>query len=152
MNDDVSQIENVETPPMELGEFALLEVVAIEEVGAFLDWGQPKDLFLPYAEQDGRIDVGEEIIVYTYLDKADRVTASMRLNRNKAKFEMKYQAGDTVDLLIAARTDMGYKAIIDNKHMGLLFKNEVFQEIHYGQQVKGYIKALIPAGKVDLSL
>lgn len=152
MNDDLPQAENLETPPMQLGEFALLEVVAVENIGAFLDWGQPKDLFLPFAEQEGRVEVGEEIIIYTYLDKAERVTASMRLNRNKAKFEMKYNAGDTVDLLIAAKTDLGFKAIIDNKHMGLLFKNEVFQELHYGQKVKGFIKALRPDGKVDLSL
>ncbi len=149
MNDEISQENNV---PVKLGEFALLEVVAVEPIGAFLDWGQPKDLFLPFAEQEGRVEAGEKVIVYTYLDKAERVTASMRLNRNKAKFELKYQAGDAVDLLIAAKTDIGFKAIIDNKHMGLLFKNEVFQELHYGQQIEGYIKALRPDGKVDLSL
>ncbi|MES2769284.1 MAG: S1-like domain-containing RNA-binding protein [Bdellovibrionota bacterium] len=139
-------------PTVKLGEFALLKVVAVEEVGAFLDWGMPKDLFLPYAEQTEDLKSGDEIIIYTYLDKAERVAASMRLNRNKATFPMSYKAGDIVDLLIAARTDLGFKAIIDSKHIGVLFKNEVFQELSYGQKIKGYIKALRPDGKVDLSL
>ncbi len=142
----------VQEPTVKLGEFALLKVVSVEEVGAFLDWGMPKDLFLPFAEQTEDLQAGEEVIIYTYLDKAERTAASMRLNRNKAQFEMSYRSGDTVDLLIAARTDLGFKAIIDNKHMGVLFKNEVFQELHYGQKIKGYIKALRPDGKVDLSL
>ena len=142
----------VQEPLVKLGEYALLKVVAVEEVGAFLDWGLPKDLFLPYAEQTEDLTVGDEIIVYTYTDKSDRVAASMRLNRNKAKFEMNYKPGQTVDLLIAAKTDLGFKAIIDSKHMGVLFKNEVFQKLHYGQKIKGFIKALRADGKVDLSL
>lgn len=141
-----------ESPLIKLGEYALLKVVSISQVGAFLDWGLPKDLFLPFAEMTDDLKVGEEIIVYTYKDKLDRVTASMRLNRNKAKFDLEYTPGQSVDLMIAAKTDLGFKAIIDNKFMGLLFKNEVFQELHYGQKIKGYIKSIRPDGKLDLSL
>lgn len=145
-------MEQVESPLIKLGEYALLRVVSLSNVGAFLDWGLPKDLFLPFAEQTEDLKEGDDIIVFTYMDKSDRICASMRLNRNKAKFEMDYKPSDSVDLLIAAKTDLGFKAIIDNKHMGVLFKNEVFQELYYGQKIKGYIKALRPDGKVDLSL
>lgn len=147
-----NQAQEQQSPQMKLGEFALLKVVSVNDIGAFLDWGQPKDLFLPYAEQTDDLNPGEEVIVYTYLDKLDRVTASMRLNRNKAKFESKFEVGQEVDLIIAAKTDLGFKAIINNQHLGLLFKNEVFQELYYGQKIKGYVKALRPDGKVDLSL
>lgn len=145
-------MEQVESPLIKLGEFALLKVVSLSNVGAFLDWGLPKDLFLPFAEQTEDLKVNDEIVVFTYTDSSDRIASSMRLNRNKAKFEMNYKVGQSVDLLIAAKTDLGFKAIIDNKHMGVLFKNEVFQELHYGQKLKGYIKSLRSDGKVDLSL
>lgn len=138
---------------IQLGEYALLEVVSLEPVGAFLDWGKDKDLFLPFAEQVGPgLRVGDEVIIYTYEDKAGRVTASMRLSRNKEKTKMDYKVGQAVELLIAAETDLGFKAIIENKHMGLLFRNEVFQELHYGQIITGYVKAIREDGKVDLSL
>lgn len=134
------------------GEYALLEVVAVENIGAFLDWGQEKDLFLPFAEQEGRVEIGEKVIVYVYKDKADRFCASMRIQRNKAHFPMTLAPGDKVDLIIAAKTDLGYKAIINHKHLGMLYKNEVFTELYYGKEIQGYIKALRDDGKIDLSL
>lgn len=134
------------------GEYALLEVVAVENIGAFLDWGQEKDLFLPFAEQEGRIEIGEKIVVYVYKDKADRFCASMRIQRNKAQFPVTFAVGDKVDLIIAAKTDLGYKAIINRRHMGMLYKNEVFTDVFYGKEIQGYIKAFREDGKIDLSL
>ncbi len=134
------------------GEYALLEVVDIQEIGAFLDWGQEKDLFLPYAEQTGRIEIGEKLVVYLYKDKADRFCASMRIQRNKAQFPMPHKPGDKVDLIIADKTDLGYKAVINHRHMGMLYKNEVFTELYYGKQIQGFIKAIREDGKIDLSL
>lgn len=150
--EDKNNQSTQESPLIKFGEYAVLKVVSVEEIGAFLDWGLPKDLFLPFAEQDGRVMVGEEVIVFTYKDKADRTTASMRLNRNKAKFPMNYEAGQSVDLIITAKTDLGYKAVINNQHLGLLFKNEVFEKLHYAQKIKGYVKNIRPDGKLDLSL
>ena len=134
------------------GEYALLEVVDIQEIGAFLDWGQEKDLFLPYAEQTGRIEIGEKLVVYLYKDKADRFCASMRIQRNKAQFPMPHKPGDKVDLIIADKTDLGYKAVINHRHMGMLYKNEVFTELYYGKQIQGFIKIIREDGKIDLSL
>lgn len=134
------------------GEYALLEVVAVERIGAFLDWGQEKDLFLPFAEQEGRVEVGEKIVVYIYKDKADRFCASMRIQRNKAQFPLTFAVGDKVDLIIAAKTDLGFKAIINHRHIGMLYKNEVFTDLFYGKEISGYIKMVRDDGKIDLSL
>jgi predicted RNA-binding protein (virulence factor B family) len=143
---------NEKPNPYQVGEYALLRVVSVEQIGAFLDWGLPKDLFLPFAEQIDDLRVGEDILVYIYLDKADRMTASMRLSRNKEKFPITFKEGDSVDLIIARRTDLGYQAIIGKQHMGMIFNNEVFQPLEYGQKIKGFIRKIRDDGKIDLSL
>lgn len=136
----------------QVGEYGLFRVVSMDTIGAFLDWGMPKDLFLPFAEQVGDLSVGEDIIVFLYLDNMDRITASMRLNRNKTKFPIDFKEGDGVDLIVARRTDLGYQAIIGKRHMGMLFNNEVFQELNYGQKMKGFVRKIREDGKIDLSL
>lgn len=141
-----------EFPKAMVGDFALLKVIAIESVGAFLDWGLPKDLFLPYAEQTQPLRVGQSVLVYVYVDKSDRLAASMRLERNIEKTEAKYEEGQKVSLLIAARTDLGFKAIIENRHWGILYANEVFQPLQQGQRIDGYIKKMRDDGKIDLIL
>jgi len=135
-----------------VGEFALLKVVAVEKVGAFLDWGLSKNLFLPFAEQSRRLTVGQEIIVYIYLDKSGRISASMRLERNIDKNTDEYQENQKVELLIIGHTDLGYKAIIEGRHIGVLYKNEVFQKLEYGDFVTGYVKKIRTDGKLDLTL
>lgn len=141
-----------EKPKAQAGDFALLKVVATTPVGAFLDWGLPKDLFLPFAEQTRALRVGQEILVYIYVDKSDRLSASMRLERNIEKTGAKYEEGQPVNLIIAGRTDLGFKAIVENRHWGVLYGNEVFQPLHQGQQIQGYIKKMREDGKIDLSL
>lgn len=141
-----------ETPKAMVGDFALLKVVAVESVGAFLDWGLAKDLFLPYAEQIHTPRVGQDIIVYVYTDKSDRISASMRLDRYVEKTATDYKEGQPVQLLIAGKTDLGYKALVDNKYWGVIYENEVFQPLKYGQRTQGFIKKLRPDGKIDLIL
>lgn len=142
-----------EKPLAMVGDIALLKVVAVERVGAFLDWGLPKDLFLPYAEQIRELRPGQNILVRVYLDKSERISASMRLERYLEKHHNnEYQPNQLVDLLIYSRTDLGYKAVINNKHYGVLFSNEVFQDLEYGQKIQGYIKNLREDGKIDLIL
>lgn len=142
-----------EKPKAMVGEFAVLDVVAVETVGAFLDWGLPKDLFLPYAEQSRSLKSGQRVIVFIYLDKSNRISASMRLERHVQKHhDQSYEEGQLVDLLVIGKTDLGYKAIINGKHLGVLFANEVFQDLSYGQQIQGYIKKIREDGKIDLSL
>lgn len=145
-------IGTTEVPFVMVGEFAHLKVKAIENVGAFLDWGLPKDLFLPFSEQTRDLRVGHYVVVHMYLDKSDRLCASMRLDRFMDKESGSYKEGDIVDLFIAVKTDMGFKAIINGRHWGVLYANEVFQKLDFGQKLKGYIKKIRPDGKIDLSL
>lgn len=135
-----------------IGEYALLEVASVQEVGAFLKWGLEKDLFLPHSEQTRPIHEGQKVIVFIYLDKAERLTGSMRLEKHVSPEPARYEEGQEVQLLIAARTDLGFKAIINQKHWGLLYRSEVFQELQYGQEIKGYIKQIRDDGKIDLIL
>lgn len=139
-------------PLAQVGDFALLEVVGMSGIGAFLDWGLQKDLFLPFAEQSRPIKVGDGVVVAIYLDKSDRISASMRVTRYADKSKPDYESGDDVDLLIFGKTDLGFKAIVDNRFIGVIYKDEVFIDISYGQQLKGFIKELRPDGKIDLRL
>ena len=135
-----------------VGEIAVYRVASIEDIGVFLDCGQPKDLFLPFREQTRELRVGDRAIVYIYMDNNDRIAASMRIEKHIGKGPTTYQIGDEVDLLVFAKTDLGFKAVVDNKHFGMLYADEVFERIRYGQSLTGYIKAIRGDGKLDLSL
>lgn len=140
-------------PYAQVGDIAVLEVVAVERVGAFLDWGLPKDLLLPFAEQIRDLKPRQNVIVAVYMDNSGRIAATMKIEKQLEKtHNSSYQEGQLVDLLIYGKTDLGFKAVINGKHMGVIFSNEVFQELNYGQKIQGYIKNLRADGKIDLSL
>lgn len=139
-------------PFAEVHRFAALKVLAVEEVGAFLDWGLPKDLFLPFAEQTRELRRGQTVVVYLYLDKSDRISATMRIDRHFEKNTSALKTGQEVSLLIAGMTDMGFKTVVDGIYGGMIFKNEVFQDLSYAQELKGFIKQIRPDGKLDISL
>ncbi|QNH08162.1 GntR family transcriptional regulator [Pseudomonas sp. B11D7D] len=140
-------------PKIQLGEFASLKVVDINRVGLFFDWGLPKDLLLPHSEEKRPLQIGDYCVIYLYLDKRTRrLTATARLDRHLDKVPADYQVGQEVDLLVVERTDLGFKAIIDGKHWGLIHKNELFKFIRSGMREKGYIKELRVDGKISLSL
>lgn len=140
-------------PKIQLGEFASLKVVDINRVGLFFDWGLPKDLLLPHSEEKRPLQIGDYCVIYLYLDKRTRrLTATARLDRHLDKAPANYQVGQEVDLLVVERTDLGFKAIIDGKHWGLIHKNELFKFIRSGMREKGYIKELRADGKISLSL
>lgn len=135
------------------GEFAYLECVATTGIGAFLDWGLLKDLFVPLREQRDRLEVGKSYVVYVYVDEeSDRIVGSCRINRQLNKTYPRYLIGQEVDLILYGKTDLGYKAIIDGEHSGVLFENEVFRRLRAGEKTKGYIKQVRDDGKIDLSL
>ena len=142
-----------EKPKAMVGEFALLPVVSITDVGAFLDWGLPKDLLVPFREQQQRMEAGRSYLVYVYLDdESQRIAASSKLDKCVDNIPVDYEVGEEVDLIIAGQTDLGFKAIIDNSHWGMIFKNEVFQPLKVGQKLKGFIKTIREDEKIDLSL
>lgn len=141
-----------ETPLAWIGDFAMLQVVDIQDIGTFLDIGLEKDLFLPKSEQTRPLSVGQRILVYIYLDREQRMTASMRLDSFISTEKPDYKAYEKVDLIVAAETDLGFKAIINKKHWGVLYFSEVFQELRYGQILSGYVKKIRDDAKIDLIL
>lgn len=145
-------IATTETPLAKVGEFATLKVVSLSPVGAFLDWGLAKDLFMPFSERTHALRVGQHCLVYIYVDNSDRIAASMRLNRYIDKEVGEYQEGQTVELIIANPTELGFNAIINGKNWGVLFKNEIFQHIRTGDHLPGFIKKIRTDGKIDLTL
>ncbi len=146
-------IATTEKPKVQVGEFASLKVLEINSIGIFLDWGLPKDLLLPYSEEKHSLEAGQYCVVHVYLDKhTRRITATARLDRYLDVRPAAYQVGQPVDLLVAEATDMGFKAIINNQHWGLIHKNEVFKFLRSGMREKGFIKELRGDGKISLSL
>jgi len=125
----------------------------VNRVGAFLDWGLPKDLLVPFGEQQKPMQVGQSYVVYLYIDPAsERIAASTKLDKFLSDTSPYYKEQQQVDLLICGRTDLGYRAVVDGGTIGLLFKSDVFKPISIGQKMKGYIKHIREDKKLDLCL
>jgi len=135
------------------GEFASLKVVDTNRAGAFLDWGLPKDLLVPFNQQKVAMKTGYGYLVYVYQDDiSERLLASSKLDRFLDKVPATYKVGEKVDLIIADRTDIGFKAIINHKHWGVIFESDVFGDLGIGKKCKGYIRRIREDGKIDLGL
>lgn len=146
-------IATTETPFATVNEFAFLEVKANTPVGAFLDWGLPKDLFVPFREQKTRMIEGESYVVYIYFDmESRRIAASSKLDKFVDNIPVEYEEGQKVELLIANKTNLGFRVIIEDAHWGILYENEVFTPLSPGQRIFGYIKKIREDEKIDLSL
>lgn len=142
-----------EKPLAQVDEFALLRVVAVTGIGAFLDWGLPKDLFVPFREQKIKLREEQMALVRIYFDETSgRIAASCKLDKFLDCSQPNYVPEEKVKLMICSQTDLGYKAIINGRHWGVIFKNEVFQPLEKGQRIDGYIKQVRFDGKIDLSL
>ncbi len=147
-------IATMKHPKVMPGEFAYLECLAVTQVGSFLDWGLMKDLLLPFREQRERCEIGQSYVVYVHVDPtSDRIVASRRIAKHLSHAEEDfYSEGEEVDLRLYGKTDLGYKAIINGEHSGLLFANEVHRRLRAGERTKGYIRKVRVDGKIDLSL
>jgi predicted RNA-binding protein (virulence factor B family) len=140
-------------PKIQLNQFACLQVKSVTAIGAFLDWGLEKDLFVPFREQNKKMEEGRWYAVYLYLDEeTDRLVASCKVNRYFEKENIDLLIGQEVDLLIFEETDLGLNAVINNKYKGLIYENEIFQRIKIGTRTKGFVKNLRDDNRVDLSL
>lgn len=145
-------IATTQTPKAQVDEVAWLKVVSLSHAGAFMDWGLPKDLLVPFSEQKSKMVEGRFYLVRLFLDENNRIAASMLLNdfiRDEAFY---YKDGQAVNLLIAEETDLGFKAVVDQQYWGVLYKNEVFQPLERGQKLSGFIKKVRPDNKLDLIL
>jgi predicted RNA-binding protein (virulence factor B family) len=146
----VATLKNPKALP---GQFAMLKCVAVNDFGAFLDWGLPKDLLVPFREQRTRMIPGKSYLVRVHLDETSgRIIASARLARFLDRTPHHFNPGDQVNLIVFSRTPLGYKAIVNGTHSGLLFAEGVFQPLQPGEQTTGYIAAVRPDGKLDLTL
>lgn len=146
-------IATTQHPLVEVGQFAFLEVKWTNQFGAFLDWGLMKDLFCPFKEQKMRMQQGKRYVVYCYIDTlTSRIVASAKIEKFLSKDMPPYQIGDMVNVMIQQKTDLGFKAIVDGRYSGLLYQNELFCDIHTGDQLKAYVKTIRPDGKLDIIL
>lgn len=153
LDSDDLLIATTETPKAMVEECAYLEVVAVNQVGAFLDWGLPKDLLVPFGEQQKPLQVGQSYVVYLYIDPAsERITASTKLDKFLGDSSPYFKEQQQVDLLIYGRTDLGYKAVINGAVTGLIFDSDIFKPIKIGQTITGFIKRVRSDKKLDLCL
>lgn len=141
------------TPKAKVGEFAALEVKQTNKYGAFLDWGLEKDLFVPFNNQREAMQPGRKYVVYIYLDEnSDRLVATAKYEKYLNKEVADLSEGQEVELLVTGFTDLGFKVIIDNQYLGILYKNEVFRQLETGEKTRGYIKKIREDQKIDVSL
>lgn len=140
-------------PRAEVGEFAFLKVVSVNTTGAFLDWGLAKDLLVPFREQKKDMVEGRSYLVYVYLDTAsNRIVASAKIEKYFSTEFPEYETGEAVTLLIYQKSDIGFKALVNQKHLGIVHNSDVFKPLHSGMELVGYIKQVKPDGKIDLLL
>jgi predicted RNA-binding protein (virulence factor B family) len=143
----------IKKPHAQVGEYALLRVKEINSIGAFLDWGLEKDVLAPFNEQKPRMQEGHSYLVRLYLDNASqRICASNNFNRFLSKDEPQYNHLQEVDLIVAGKTDIGYKVLIEESHFGVVFYNMVFKSLFVGQKLKGFIQKVREDGKIDVIL
>lgn len=141
------------TPLAQVGEYASLKVVENTPIGAFLDWGLPKDLLLPLGEQAYPVQVGNSYVVRVYVDAASaRICASTKLHHFLPETSATLTLRQPVDLLICGKTELGYKAIVDGSCLGLIYHAENAQPLRFGERMKGWVKAIRADGKIDLSI
>ena len=146
-------IATTERPLAQVGEFAWLKVVSVSKFGAFLDWGLMKDLLVPFREQKEKMEKDRYYAVYVYFDdETGRIVASAKVDRFLDNVSPDYNPGDEVKLFIVGRTELGYKAVINGLHSGLLYYNQVFKPLQLGQHTKGYIARIREDEKIDLLL
>lgn len=145
-------IATTEQPKIKVGEVAMLKVVATTKVGAFVDWGLKKDLLVPYSEQHLPLKEGQSYLLYCYVDNSNRIVASSKLDRHLHKTVPNCKAGDSVNIVISEQTDIGYKAVVNHQHWGVLYNNEVFRPLRRGEKLKAVIGKVRDDGKIDLRL
>ena len=153
LDQDERLVATTEQPLAQVGDFAYLECSWVNEYGAFLNWGLMKDLFCPFREQKKRMEIGSSYIVYVTVDEESyRMMASAKVEHFLSKDKPPYKAGDEVQIIVWQKTDLGFKAIIDNAYAGLIYRDQIFKYVHTGDRMKAYVANVRPDGKIDLTL
>ena len=140
-------------PFVKLDEFGYLKCVEVSDIGAFMDWGLEKHLFVPFKEQVSRMRKGDRYLIFCYLDElTERLVGSSKVNNFLDNSQLTVEPFEEVDLIISNPTDLGWNVIINELHQGLIYNDEIFQELHTGDRIKGYVKKTRPDGKIDVTL
>ncbi|MED5388362.1 MAG: S1-like domain-containing RNA-binding protein [Pseudomonadota bacterium] len=147
-----STMASVKAPKVLRGEVGSLGVVSTSKLGAFLDWGMPKDLLLPFAEQTGPVRPGDRALVMVTTDREGRLLASAKLDRFLKDTCQEFQQGDEVSLIAVRQTDLGWKMVVNHRYWGMIARQELRAPLKHGQRVTGYVQRLREDGKLSLSL
>lgn len=146
-------VATTERPKAMVGDFAWLRVAWVNEYGAFLDWGLMKDVFCPFREQKMRMEKDRSYLVHIHLDEDSyRIVASAKVDRYLSRERPPYKVGDAVPILVWQKTDLGFKAIADNRFAALLYDDQIFRDLHSGDRLTAYVTAVRPDGKLDVAL
>lgn len=142
-----------EHPYATVGQFASLRINSVNPVGAFADWGTSKELLIPHREQAQEMEEGHRYIVYIYIDQlSGRIAGTSKIDKHLGNIPPTYQDGEEVEVLVWKRTPLGFKVIINNQHAGLIYNNQIFQDIHIGEHLRAWVKGIREDDKIDLSL
>ncbi len=146
-------LATTQKPYATVGEFATLRVVTSGAAGAFMDWGLENDLFAPISEQQNKMREGGSYVVFIFLsEKTNRITASSKIDKFLNLLVPNYKQGEEVDLIVYAETNLGFSAIVNSSHVGMIYENEIFQKLVIGQRLKGYVNKIREDLKIDLRL
>ena len=153
MDNDERPVAVTDQPYITKGNFALLRCNDVNKYGAFLDWGLVKELFCPFKEQAFKMQKGQWYLVYCYLDESsDRLVASSKTNRFLNNENLSVAVYDEVDLVVSHPSEIGWFVIVNKTHLGLVYKDQIFQDINVGDQLKGVVKKIRPGNKLDIAL
>ncbi|BFM48402.1 S1-like domain-containing RNA-binding protein [Marinomonas sp. THO17] len=153
LDSDDKLIATTDFPKAQVGEFAALKAVAVNQVGAFFDWGLPKDLLVPFSQQKNRVEEGETHLMFIYLDQnTHRIVATTKIDPLLNREEAPYRVGDKVSIIVGDKTNIGFKCIIDHRFWGVLFFEDAFRQLRKGEKTTAYIKQMRDDGKIDISL
>lgn len=142
-----------EHPYATVGQFANLKVNSVNATGAFADWGTSKELLIPHREQAIKMEAGRRYIIYIYIDQVSgRIVGTSKLDKHLGNIPPTYEVGEEVEAILWRRTPMGYKAIINHKHVGLFYENQIFREVRIGERLRAWIQGIRDDDKIDLSL
>jgi hypothetical protein len=140
-------------PKIVLHEFAYLQVTNVTQYGAFMDWGIAKELLVPFREQGKKLKTGQWAVIYLYYDEvSERLVGSAKVHKWLDNDNLTVEEGDAVEVLVYNETDLGYKVVVNNLHDGLIYKNEVFQKVYFGDRMEAFVKKIRGDGKLDLQL
>jgi len=151
-DNDGRLIATTANPVAKVGDIAMMEVADTNPHGAFMKWGIMKDVFVPISHQEKRMKKGDKRLVRLFIDeKTGRVTATEKIDKYLSNYELSVAEREAVDVLVYQKTDIGYKVIINSKHLGVLHFNEVFKDLEIGEKLKGFVKHIRPDNKIDVS-